>query len=339
MQAANGKVSARCALIAAAALTVLNVQHAPAHVPDLAPASHVAAAGLTPELPTEEISAKPDYEAATQSDQIGRILVPVMVNDRGPFLFVVDTGATRTVLTPQLLAVLGLHNADDGGVTMHGATGSAIVPTAAVARVAAGDVVLENRQLPVAGALATGIDGILGVDALEAKRVTVDFATGKIEIRNARHLRPLAGAERVSAQASFGGLLVIDAFVDRTRVKAVIDTGSETTLGNAALRSALYVHAQATAANAMIDVLGETLASQRGERQTVATLRVGNVRADHFNIAFGEFYIFKAWNMERQPALVIGMDLIGKLDAFAIDYERREIQFRAQTHPAHLTRQ
>src|SRR6202035_139238 len=170
---------------------------------------------LTPEHSAEDISAKPDYEASTRADQIGRILVPVMVNNQGPFLFVVDTGATRTVLTPQLVAVLGLHSVEDGGVTMTGATGSAVVLTAVVARVAAGDVVLENQQLPVAGALATGIDGILGVDALEDKRVMVDFATGKIEIRKARHQRPLQGAAHLYAQASFGGLLVIDAFVDR----------------------------------------------------------------------------------------------------------------------------
>jgi predicted aspartyl protease len=337
--AANCKICTRCALAALVALTGLNSPLTPAHVPDLPASASVASPGLITQVSPEESSAKPDYEAVTRPDQIGRIVVPVMVNNQGPFLFVLDTGATRTVLTPQLVTALGLPRIDDGGVTMNGATGSAIVPTAAVARVAAGDVVLENQQLPVAGALTTGIDGILGVDALEAKCVVVDFSTGKIEIRDARHQRPMQGAERLSAQSSFGGLLVVDAYVNRTHVKAVIDTGSESTLGNAALRSALNVHAQAAAANAMIDVLGETLALQRAERQTVATLRVGDVRADHFNIAFGEFYIFRLWNLDRQPALVIGMDLIGKLNAFAIDYERNEIQLRAQTQPARLTRQ
>jgi predicted aspartyl protease len=339
LQAANGKIGARCALAAVLTLTALDSPLTAAHVPDPSAPASVASPGLITDLSPEDSPPKPDYEAATRPDQIGRIVVPVMVNNQGPFLFVLDTGATRTVLTPQLVTALGLQSVTDGGVTLNGATGSAVVPTAAVARVAAGDVVLENQELPVAGALASGIDGILGVDALEAKRVLVDFASGKIQIRDARHERPLQGAERMPAQSSFGGLLVVDAYVERVHVKAVIDTGSESTLGNAALRRALYVHAQATAANAMIDVLGETLALQRAERQTVATLRVGDVRVDHFNIAFGEFYIFRLWNLERQPALVIGMDLIGKLNAFAIDYERNEIQLRAQSRPARLTRQ
>ena len=132
------------------------------------------------------------YQAATQHDQIGRIVVPVMVNGTGPYLFVLDTGATSTVLTPQLVATLGLQSAS-GDVTMNGATGSAIVSSALVERIAAGDVVLENQQLPVANDLVSGVDGVLGVDALGAKRVMVDFDTGKIEIRDARQQRPLAG--------------------------------------------------------------------------------------------------------------------------------------------------
>ena len=201
-------------------------------------------------------------------------------------------------------------------------------------------MVLEKQQLPVADALVDGIDGILGVDALVAKRVMVDFNTGKIEIRDARHQRPLAGAERISAEIRYGGLLVVDAYVDRIRVKAVIDTGSETTLGNDALHAALYEHAEARVPKNSVDILGETLALQRAERRTVAILKVGDVRADHFNVVFGEFYIFKLWNLKRQPALVIGMDLISKLNALVIDYERREVQLRAQvSQPARLTRQ
>jgi predicted aspartyl protease len=254
-----------------------------------------------------------------------------MVNERGPFQFALDTGANRTVLTPRLVAALGLHISLNDAVTMNGATGSADVPTVLVERVAAGDVVLERQQLPVANALTTSIDGILGVDAFAAKRIMVDFRSGKIEIRNARHERPISWTTRISAQLSFGRLMVVDAYVDRIRVKAVIDTGSEYTLGNDALYAALYLRGRAQLPNATIDVLGETLARQRGARQPVTALKVGDVQATHFNVVFGDFYIFKLWNLNTQPALVIGMDLIGRLDTFVIDYERREVQLRARS--------
>lgn len=283
-----------------------------------------------PEVVPEVGPSKPDYEAATRPDQIGRIIVPVMVDGRGPFNFALDTGANTTVLTPHLVAALGLNITADAEVTMNGATGSAPVPTALVERVAAGDVVLENQQLPVADALTASIDGILGVDGLESKRVLVDFKKNRIEIRDARHERPIAWAKRIPAQMNFGRLVVIDATVDGVRVKAVIDTGSQYTLGNDALRAALKLPERVNE-DATIDVYGETLDKQRGQRQRVLAIQVGDLKVSHLNVAFGDFYVFKLWALDTHPALVIGMDLIGLLDTLVIDYDRQEVQFRTRT--------
>jgi predicted aspartyl protease len=324
-RAAYGRILGRCALA-----VTMTLAAAPSGSLDAQTAAPAASTPGSTGIAADDAAGKADYEATARPDQIGRIIVPVMVNGRGPFSFVLDTGANRTVVTPELVAALGLQSAADEIVTMNGATGSAIVPTAAIERIAAGDVVLTRQQLPVAGALASGIDGILGVDALEDKRVLVDFKTGKIEVRNASRQRPIAGAARISAQWRFGRLMVIDAYVDKVRVKAVIDTGSEYTLGNDALHAALYARARGKLPYTPINVIGETLALQRGERETVKTLRVGDVRAEQFNIVFGDFFVFRLWDLDRQPALVIGMDLIGKLDELVIDYERREVQLRAR---------
>jgi len=283
-----------------------------------------------PEIVPEVGPTKPDYEAATQPDRIGRIIVPVMVNGSGPFNFALDTGANTTVLTPHLVDALGLHAAEEDSVIMNGATGSAVVPTASVERVAAGDVVLEKQQLPIADALTPSIDGILGVDGMESKRIVVDFKKNRIEIRDARHERPLPWARRIPAQLNFGRLVVVDATVDGVRVKAVIDTGSQYTLGNDALRAALRLPKRLNA-EATIDVLGEALTKQRGQRQRVTAIQVGDLRVNHLNVAFGDFYVFKLWELDNRPALVIGMDLIGLLDTLVIDYERHEVQFRARS--------
>ena len=47
----------------------------------------------------------------------------------------------------------------------------------------------------------------------------------------------------------------------------------------------------------------------------------------------GEFYVFRLWDLEQEPAVVIGMDMIGSLEAFLIDYQRGEIQVRPQATP------
>jgi hypothetical protein len=277
---------------------------------------------------------KADYEAGTKPDLIGRIVVDVTVNRQGPFHFALDTGANRTVLTPNLVAILGLATNDGDGVQMNGVTGSAAVPTALVDRLAAGDLSLERQRLPVADSLTTGIDGILGVDGLYAKRVMVDFAKNRIEIRNSRYERPLAGVTRIPAQVRFGRLMVIPAYVNGVRVKAVIDTGSEHTLGNDALRAALSAPSQAPLQDRKIEVVGETLAKQEGQRRRVQLIKVGDVIATHFDVVFGEFYVFKLWDLDKQPALVVGMDIIGNLSSMVIDYERSEIQLVARDQPA-----
>ena len=284
----------------------------------------------TPPGVPETPPTKPDYGASTSADQIGRVVVPVMVNGQGPFPFALDTGANRTVLTPHLAQVLGLTVTPDERVTMNGTTGAAEVSTALVDRVAAGDVTLVDQRLPVASALTNDIEGVLGVDGLESKRVLVDFKTGKIEIRNSRWEQPLPGAPRLSAQLRFGRLMVIDAYVERVRVKAVIDTGSEFTLGNPALYSALQDPSRTRIQYPPVEVRGQTLDVQPGERWPVVAIKVGNINAIHFPIVFGRFYIFHLWNLESQPAVVIGMDLMSRLDALVLDYQRREVQMLAE---------
>src|SRR5262245_41336800 len=107
----------------------------------------------------------PLFEATTRPDLIGRVLVPVLINNRGPYAFVLDTGANRTVLTPRLVAALGLQSSLEDRVTLSGVTGSASVATVLVDRVKVGDVELKHERLPVADSLSIDTQGVLGVDA------------------------------------------------------------------------------------------------------------------------------------------------------------------------------
>jgi predicted aspartyl protease len=272
----------------------------------------------------------PLYDTRVGADRIGRILVPIKVNDRGPFRFVLDTGANRTVLTPRLVETLGLKVAHDNRVTMSGVTGSASVPTVAVDHVTAGDVALKGQHLPVADSLSGDVDGILGTDALGNTRVIVDFVAGKVQVRHAHREGVMDGMKRIPAKFRFGRLLVVQATIGRIPVKAVIDTGSEYTLANLALRQRLGFREGFTASNTT-DVIGETLVRQRGERRRVPVLRMGGaIQIARPTVIFGEFYVFRLWDLDKEPAVVIGMDMIGSLEAFLIDYQRGEIQVRPQ---------
>ena len=269
------------------------------------------------------------YAIPTRRDRVGRIMIPVMVNGRGPFQFVLDTGANTTVLGPQLAEALGLKVDRDQLVTMNGVTGSSPVPTAQVQHVEAGAIRLENRRLAVAQASLIGTDGVLGVDGLEDKLVLADFAHDRIEVLDARRHRSAPGLRRIQARTRFGRLLVIDAWIGRTKVKAVIDTGGQRTLGNSALYAKLGLHPNATEHQAA-QVVGATDMWQFGETHVVPRITLTyNLDITDLAVVFGDFYIFKLWDLEGTPALAIGMDMIGTLDVFGVDYLRSEIQLKA----------
>jgi predicted aspartyl protease len=258
------------------------------------------------------------------------VLVPVLVNERGPYQFVLDTGANRTVLTPQLANDLGLTITSKDHVTLSGVTGSASVATVLVEHLKVGDVEMKGERLPVADSLSEDTQGILGVDALGGTRIVIDFAGRRIQIRKAHREGLMDGLTRVPAQCRLRRLLMIRASVGRIPVSAVIDTGSQYTLGNAALREKLGLPSQRAASKAT-EVIGETLTRQVGERRLVPVLRMGSaVQVARPMVIFADFYVFKLWHLESEPAVVIGMDMIGTLDTLLIDYQRCEIQVRTR---------
>jgi hypothetical protein len=250
-----------------------------------------------------------------------------MINGQGPFRFVLDTGANRSVLTPQLATHLGLTVSTSNRLTMTGVTGSASVPTVAVDQLKVGEVELRHVELPVAAGLSDDVSGTLGVDALPDTRVLLDFTGRRIQIRKAHRESLMDGFTRIRAQCRFERLMVVRATVGRLAVKAVVDTGSQFTLGNRALRAKLGFPEKLDPVRTT-DVIGETLERQRGERRPVPVVRVGTLQSPTPSFIFGDFHVFKLWGLEDEPAIVMGMDMLGSLDQLIIDYQRCEIRVR-----------
>ena len=271
---------------------------------------------------------EPLYATPTRLDRIGRILAPVMINGRGPYRLVVDTGANQSVLTTRLLADLGLLVSADQSVTLNGVTGSATVPTALVQTLQTGDLIQHDLTLPVLDNVMGGADGILGMEDLDGKRITVDFARDRIQIERSRGQRASWAYLTIPATLRFGRLLVVDARVGGLPVKAVIDTGAERTLGNLALRDALLRRRPSDPEFATTQVIGLTAAEQTGEMRRTPVISLGEVEVSGVDVTYGDIYVFQLWKLEDKPAMLIGMDVLGLLDRLIIDYRREELQIR-----------
>jgi Aspartyl protease len=285
-----------------------------------------------PQLVNPEESRK-DTEllaAPTRLGQIGRILVAVMLNGKGPFHFVLDTGASHSTLSPRTAAALGLVPTDESPAVVHGITGTDQLPTVAIESLQAGDLLLQHTRLPVVSAPMLGSsDGILGAAGLTNERVIVDFQHDRVIVSRAHGPSAVADFVRIPAKRVLGGLISVRALMDRLPVNVVIDTGSERTIGNLALRDALHRRHPASATNFVTEVYGATSAVSSGEVEIAPVIALGSARIAGLAVVFGGFPIFKVWDLEAKPAMILGMDALGTLQALSIDFASGELYVRS----------
>jgi predicted aspartyl protease len=296
--------------------------------------STVTPPGAPPPLPTplDELAVtapEPRFVAPTNRDRIGRIWAPVSINGKGPFRLVLDTGASHSAVTARVAQILGYSGESRHTATLRGATGSVTVPMIPIESLEVGELLIQPRRLPIVPDALGGAEGVLGMDGFANKRIFIDFRRDNITIMRSRNERPRQGFATVPVKFIRGRLLMADAWLGGIRVKAIIDTGGQATLGNLALREALAEKRRKQEAAALPDtVTGATLDVQMGNRIATPSIALGEVLVRNPAMTFADFAIFEYWDLTDEPAMLIGMDVLGLLDTLVIDYRRRELQMK-----------
>jgi hypothetical protein len=273
---------------------------------------------------------EPRYVSPTRRDQIGRIWAPVVINGRGPFRLVLDTGASHSAITALVALALGIPTDQSPPVILRGVTGYATVPTIQVDSLSIGDLSVDQTILPIVPDALGGAEGVLGSEGLVGKRVFIDFRHDKINIAFSRNERSGRGFYTIPFHAIGGTLVVVDAVVGHIHTSAIIDTGGQATIANLALRDALIrdVHDRIILRGKYDQITGATTDVQQGELLNTPDIQIGGIKIADPDVSYGDLYIFKQWKMTHQPAILIGMDTLGLLDTLIIDYKRHELQMR-----------
>lgn len=270
---------------------------------------------------------EPRYVSPTRRDQIGRIWAPVMINGHGPFRLVLDTGASHSAVTALVALALGIPMDRSPPVLLHGVTGFATVPTIKVDTLTVGDLAVDSPTLPIVPDALGGAQGILGAEGLAGKRIFIDFRHDKIVITYSHNEKSTRDFVNVPFHAIRNTLVVVNAVIDDVRVKAIIDTGGQTTIANLALRSAL-ARRNALFRGKPDEIIGATKDVQAGEILPMPAIEFGTIQIRDSGVTFADMYIFKQWKLLNEPAILIGMDALGLLDTLVIDYRRHELQMR-----------
>jgi len=304
---------------------------------DPPPAAQPPAEAAKPSVEEVLVEApEPRYVAPTLRDRIGRIWAPVLINGKGPFRLVLDTGANNSAVLPRVADSLGIPLLGSKQIRVHGVTGTAIVSSIKVDMLEVGDLQIDGTRLPVVADVFGGADGVLGSEGLADMRIFIDFRHDHIEIRRSRGERPGVGYERIPLTLSRGRLLTIDVQIGSVRTKAIIDTGAQQTIGNAALREALVRREREWKQQ---DIIGVTLDVATGDSIQTPPITFGSVAVRGMRVTFTDMFIFEHWNLTREPTLLLGMDVLGLVDALVIDYRLHEmhVRLRNRAMPAAFT--
>lgn len=283
---------------------------------------------------------EPATRLETAFDEALRMTVPVRLGNRGPFQFVVDTGANRTVIGVETAERCSLVS--DGSTPVHGIVGTQPAPLVKVPRLRVGQVQSSNLSLPALPRASLGADGLLGIDVLKGRRIRLNFARNTFEVGpsgvgasvnmlgggGGSRIPDRANGIVVPAQYRSGQLVIFDADVAGVPVRAFLDSGAQITCGNEALRDMLIQqrpdYAQRMTATQLISATGQTSSAQLA---LLPRLRLGGIGLNNIRAAFAPLHIFSLWGLNDQPAMLVGIDVLRNFEEVTLDFGRREVTF------------
>ncbi len=261
-------------------------------------------------------------------DRTARMTVPVSINGTAAVPFIIDTGSERTVISRELAASLTLPAAQS--MLLATVSGPVIAESYRIRDLANGGFAVSDIVAPALARRHMGIDGLIGIESISDKIIVFDFAEQRMMVLPARGT-PMRIANRedaiiVTAKRKNGRLILSDARIQGRRVDLVIDTGSQSSVGNLALKRMMAARTDAAAGmpSSLIDVGGTSVAT---ETNAIPEITIGNVTLTHLPIAYADSYALDVLGLGKRPAILLGMDALSLFDRVEIDFRRRKVKF------------
>lgn len=256
-----------------------------------------------------------------------RMTVGVLVNGQGPFRFMVDSGADRSVVGSTLAARLALPPGPS--LTLHDMAGSSRIGTVRLDRLRVGRNETRGMSVPALSEDHLGAQGLLGIDALAGQRVMLDFDAKTITVQDTRQPVKSGGPNEIviTARRRKGQLIMTEASVGRHDILAVIDSGAEITVGNAALREALFRSGRRMpkpVVGTLISVTGRTI---KADLFVMPEMKIGGLTIRNATVAFANVPPFATFGLEKQPAVLLGTDVLEVFRRVSLDFGQRKIRF------------
>ena len=270
-----------------------------------------------------------------KNDGADRMTVSVELSGTGPYRFLVDTGADRTALSTELANRLQLPRGT--AAKLHSVAGVQNVETATISSLRLTSKSIRVANAPLLSEYHMGADGILGVDSLKSQRVMFDFKAKTMSIvPSEQRLLPEDKDKDtivITARQRNGRLVLTKARAEGMPVAVVLDTGSQVTIGNTALRNRLVRGYRSGVERlgkvSLRSVTGEELI---GEYMVIKKLEIGGATLTNLSVVFADAHTFAQLQLDKGPAMLLGMNAMRAFDRVSIDFASKKLRLLMPEH-------
>ena len=254
-----------------------------------------------------------------------RLSVDVGVNGQGPYHFIVDSGADTSVVGLRIAHDLQLPLGTPA--ILNGMTARNVVDRVKVAELTLGPSTIRDLELPALREADVGGDGLVGIDALVRQRLMMDFEKHLITVEDAsKPMRFSPNDIVIIARRQRGQLILTHVKAAGLSLDAVIDTGSEITIGNMALRDQLIRGNRDKFIT--VTAIGVTGVTANLQMAKIDELQLGPVVLRNVPMAFADVPPFKLFGLSDQPALLLGTDILETFRRVSLDFRARKVRFQ-----------
>jgi predicted aspartyl protease len=208
-------------------------------------------------LPKEDEPVKRDSVIPINFDG-KHIFTPVSINGSKPQNFLIDTGASRSIISSDCALSTGI-SAAAGAFNVNAGAGNAQIASATVRQFKFGDVIMEQLPVFVSNAIGTTVtenaDGIIGANILRRFQVTFDYMLKQMTLRAPN--KPLPAKGIAVPTKIRGSNVYLRAKINNNRdYTFILDTGASQNVIPEALAGDLLKDAE-TESGYMIDASGK----------------------------------------------------------------------------------
>jgi predicted aspartyl protease len=221
------------------------------------------------------------------------ILVPVEVNEQGPFDFILDTGAGTSLLSVELaeklkVKVLGSKQGESAGGAVSVSLAKVDSLSIGSARLADVDVGIVDLK-HIGATVGARIDGDLGYNFLKSFRISIDYEKGQLRLDDPRRLDVFnrTGQTEVPLRLASPAkpLILVDVHANRRGpFQFAIDTGTSTTAITPELAKQLGVRGSPVGP---VTTGGAHVAVKAG---VLNSFMVGGAKMDNMPVVIADFF-------------------------------------------------